>query len=41
MTEYWLTTSVENTKLMAFKGESRLEIKLDNTIIEQKISLIT
>jgi hypothetical protein len=42
ITEHWLTTPAENTRLVAFKGESQLEVKLNsNTIIEQKKSIIT
>ena len=29
ITDHCLTISVENTKLMAFKGESQLEVKLN------------
>jgi len=37
ITEYGLTTSVQKTKLMAFKGRDpvRTEIVIDNKIIEQ------
>jgi hypothetical protein len=29
ITEHWLTISVKNKKLVAFKGESHLEVKLN------------